>query len=437
MTTPAATELGHATRVMAANSDFRFVPGLGWLSWDGTKWATDAEGALMAVVHGAAERYHSLAPGSPLSQILTSRRGLEDVAVICRDIPGVRISVDQLDQCHGHLHASGVTWDLQTGAAAPTLKSELNTRSLAIEPAAGCPRWLQFLDECFPNEPDMPLYLQRLIGYGLTGEASAQAFVIMQGAGGNGKSVFIDALTHAFRPYVVHLPVQVLMSAGQQKDGEGASPQLMRLRGARLVFTSESDREGRLDEAKVKLLTGGDEISLRGLYSAAVTFRPEALIMMATNHLPEIRGTDRGIWRRVKVVEWRESFEGREDRHLSRTLREEAAGIVNWALEGALDWYARGEDLAEPPRVAAAAEAYQHQSDFFGSFIPDWLIADDSAWMSRSDVVTVWEEYTDASGGTHLRNNRTLFAALRERNAAEAGRKGVPGFRVRRVGSRT
>lgn len=435
---PAATQLAHAERIMATRPDLRYAPGIGWLHWAGSRWTIGAEQELIAVVRHAANRYAAISPG-PFAFELASRRGLEDVAIICRDVPGVHIDPATLDQCQGRLHTAGLTWNLRTGDAWPTGQDELNTRATSFEPAAQCPRWLEFLRSCFPDAPEMPAYLQRLVGYGLTGHATEQAFILMHGTGANGKSTFVDALTHAFKPYVEHLPIQVLMASKAERTGEEAAPQLLKLRGARLVFTSESDREGRLNEAMIKQLTGTDQISARALYKDPVTFQPQALIFMATNHLPQVRGTDTGIWRRVKVVEWRESFLGdRADKGIFDALKAEAPGIVDWALDGAMSWY--GSGLAEPPRVSLATQEYRHDSDALTDFLaPDGsgqVEPDPSGFISRGDLMDLWVAWNGDRGIIERDCWRavTLFKALRERGVADVGRGKIRGFRLKRSG---
>lgn len=427
------TQLSHAADVMRAHPDLRYAPGLGWYHWDNTRWVPGADGRLTAAIHAAA-RAHPTGRTDDVKHGLTSRQGLVDIAAICCTLPQAVVDPSQLDDCRGLLHTAGLTWDMRTGDALPTRPDELNTRATEVEPAECCPVWLEFLRSCFPDAPEMPAYLQRLVGYGLTGRGSEQAFVLMHGTGANGKSTFIDALTHAFRQYAEHLPIQVLMASKAERSGEEAAPQLLKLRGARLVFTSESDREGRLNESMIKQLTGTDQISARGLYKDPVTFQPQALIFMATNHLPQVRGTDDGIWRRVRVVEWRESFKGdRANKDIFDLLKSEAAGIINWAIDGSMAWYQHG--LGQPERVGLATEAYQHDSDALRHFFPGVVVSDPQAFMRRGDLVDVWIDWNQSEGipERDCWRANTLYKALRERGAAETAINGDRGFRLRRA----
>jgi putative DNA primase/helicase len=424
---PRSTELSQARRVVDANPHLRFAPGIGWLSFNGSKWVPDAEAAANEAVRTAADSATITFPGYGAK--FASRRALVDVRAITAELSQTKPA--ELDTHKDWIHTSGITWDLRTGVCWPTEEDELNTKALDWEPATGCPEWVATLERCFPGEPEMVAYLQRLVGYGITGQTREHVFILLHGNGRNGKSTFINVLTHVFREYVQHIPVAVLMSA-DSTNPEGPSPMLLKMRGARMVFTSETARGGRLNEPMVKLLTGGDEITARGMKASPVTFKPEALIWMATNHKPEIQGTDEGIWNRVKLIEWRESFAGREDFGLEDRLKAEAPGIIDWALDGAREWYAG--KLQEPERMRRDTKHFRAESDFFGSFVPDWLALDGSAWIPRKEVLAVYSLYCEDNGLLPVRNPSTLYNALKERGAETAIRNGVHGFRVRRAG---
>lgn len=427
---PDANQVAQAERVLAANPDFRYAAGLGWLRWDGTKWAAGAETVFTQAVIANAKRQVVIAPALPFSQQLASRRGIEDVAKLATTLPAAHVGIDQLDTHLDYLHTAGKTWHLSTGAAWATPREELNTRALAWEPKEECPEWRAMLDRCFPGESDTVDYLQRLIGYGITGRTTEQIFVLLHGRGANGKSTFMDTLSYVFGPYVETIPVEILMNT-KQRDGEAPAPQLAKMRGARIVLTSESERGGLLSEPTVKLLTGDEPLTARTLYREPVTFRPEALILMATNHMPDIRGTDDGIWRRVKLIEWRESFIGRRDTGILDRLKSEAPGIISWALDGAMEWYRNG--LQEPARVTISTDKYREDSDFLGSFMPEWLEVDAASWLPNKEIGALYAEFAEANQLETLRSTRTLYRALEERGATSVKRQGVMGYRVRRA----
>lgn len=424
---PRSTELSQARRVVDANPHLKFSKGLGWMWWDGGRWKQGADGLIAEAVRNAADSATITYPS--FGARFASRRSMDDVKAVCEQL--TLVDPSELDTHKDWIHAGGTTWSMEYGATWDTALTELNTKSLPYEAGGDCPTWMQFLDDCFPGEADMHKYLQRLVGYGITGHTREHIFVLMQGRGRNGKSTFINVLTHVFDDYVRHIPVKILMD-GSQRDGEAASPMLLQMRGARLVFTTETERGGRLDEPMVKQLTGGDTITARALRRDPVSFTPEALIWMATNYNPDIRGTDDGIWNRVKLIEWNESFAGREDRTIEERMKEEAPGILAWALEGAMEWYERG--LEQPQRVKDATDHFRAQSDFLGSFVGDWLVKDSGAKLPRSEVCNIWGEFQEANGDREsLRSMRTLYTALRERGFEEYILDGVRGFRARRA----
>lgn len=429
---PRSTELFQAQAVVDDNPDLRWTPGHGWLAFDGARWAREADGRIEEAVRAAAEAAMFNYP--KFGHRFGSRRSLDDVRTIAQTL--TRIDTAELDAHPDLLHAAGTTWNLRTGESWPTKPAEFNTRACTIAAADGCPEWLAALDRCFPGEPEMVDYLQRLVGYGIMG-GTKRVFVLLHGKGANGKSTFIETLSHVFGQYVQHVPVEVLMNTAQ-RNGESPSPMLVSLQGARMVFTAETERGGRLNEPMVKLLTGGDQITARALRRDPITFRPEALVFMATNHKPEIQGTDDGIWRRVKLIEWRESFIGRQDNDIQLKLNAEAPGILRWALDGALKVMIDGggeRGLQEPERVTLATRAFRDDSDFLGAFVPDWIDPDPTCRISREEIRMTWEAFCEANGagGNPLRNMTTLYRALEERGAQAYKSNGVRGYFARRV----
>lgn len=204
------TETAVARLVVANLPELLFMPGVGWHRWTGVKWATDgAEGELYREIIRRVDARYAMAPSAANAR-LCEHRAVEGIAKICARLASAPPST--LDTRLDLLHTAGVTWNLATGECWPSRPEERNTKAAALEPAEQCPQWHAFLDSCFPGEPEMVAYLQRLVGYGITGYVNEQVFVLMQGSGANGKSTFINALTHAFKDYCLHLPVQVLMN---------------------------------------------------------------------------------------------------------------------------------------------------------------------------------------------------------------------------------
>ncbi|WP_121062195.1 phage/plasmid primase, P4 family [Chachezhania antarctica] len=237
---------------------------------------------------------------------------------------------------------------------------------VAYDPAAACPAWLAFLDRVQPD-PEVQAFLRRWIGYCLTGKTTEQKLVFNYGGGRNGKSTFVDVLARIFADYGTTVPIETLTGTEQRK-GSDATPDLVRLPGARFVRASEPEQGTRMKEALIKALTGGEAIMIRRMMQEFVEVVPEFKLMISGNHKPEIRGSDDGIWRRVLLVPWLVQIPDDEvDPTLADKLWAEAEGILAWAVQGFLEWADQG--LAAPAVVREATDEYRLESDKLRLFL--------------------------------------------------------------------
>jgi putative DNA primase/helicase len=209
-------------------------------------------------------------------------------------------------------------------------------------------------------------YLQRAIGYTLTGSTREQVFFLLYGTGRNGKSVFMNTIAAMMGDYASETPTETLMV--KPLGAGGASSDVACLAGARLVGANESEDGQRLAEARIKALTGGDPITARHLYQAPFTFTPAFKLWLRTNHRPDVKGTDEGIWRRVRLVPFAVTIpESDVDHDLSEKLAAELPGILAWAVRGCLAWQAGG--LGYPDAIRRAVEGYRDEMDHIGPFL--------------------------------------------------------------------
>jgi putative DNA primase/helicase len=267
--------------------------------------------------------------------------------------------------------------DLMTGETVATNRDVMVTKKLGTTqtPDALCPRWLQFLDTIFEGNQEIIDFVQRAVGYSLSGEVTEQCFFIMTGTGANGKSTFIHALGKMFGDYSGITPMQTLtvmpFSNGQTND-------LAAMEGKRFIAASDGEAGQRLAEAKIKHMTGGDTICCRGMYKDFKEYDPQFKLWLATNDLPNVTGSDNAIWRRIMVIKFPVTIpEELRDRDLSTKLAAEAAGIFNWALQGYRAWKTGG--LKPPSEVTEATQTYRCENDLIGQFIEDRCVQDPAA----------------------------------------------------------
>lgn len=237
---------------------------------------------------------------------------------------------------------------------------------VAYDPAATCPLFDEFLERIQPI-PEMRRFLQRWLGLSMTALTGEQKFAFFYGSGANGKSVLVDVMARLLGDYAASAKIESLTGRNRRGGGD-ATPDLVPLIGARMVRASEPDEGEKLQEGLIKELTGGEPILVRALHSDFVLVHPQFKLTISGNHRPEIRGGDDGIWRRVLLVPFDIQIPPAErDPKLGEKLWEERSGILNWLIEGLLDYLERG--LQVPQAVSEATQAYREDSDPVGTFL--------------------------------------------------------------------
>lgn len=234
--------------------------------------------------------------------------------------------------------------------------------------AADCPRWLAFLDDIFAGDKDLIRYIQKAVGYSLTGSTAEQCAFFLYGTGRNGKSTFIDVIRDVFGDYAANIQPETIMVKSSQNSAINSD--IARLKGARLVTSVEPNEGVRLNEGLLKQLTGDDTVTARKLYSEEFEFKPEFKLWMATNHKPIIRGTDTGIWRRIHMIPFNVQIpEDKVDKNLTHKLKAEMTGIFKWCIDGCLMWQREG--LQMPAAVLKSVREYRREMDVISAFIED------------------------------------------------------------------
>lgn len=397
----------------------RYSGALGFYVWNGKAWEP-SNNKLRHQIHtmGAAL---ALAGKTRQAKAFVTTRRIDEMTKELKSVPGVYTDADAFDRNHDILAFNNGVVDLRTGKLREHRKEDLNTSVLSVDydPDAQCPRWEQFLKEIMPGTPDMPTYLQRLVGYGITGRTSEQCFAVLHGKGANGKSVFIDAITKIFAEITEDTP----FSTFEEKSSGGIPNDIAKLRDARLVSSNEGESGKPMAEAVLKRATGGDDMTARFLQKEFFTFTPKFLILMATNHEPQFRGQDEGLWRRVKMIPFTRFFrpEEREDKTVMdrRFQVEEAAGIAAWAVRGAVEWYRGG--LQDPDVVRGATSNFRETSNTLDGFCPGIVevTKNPNDVVPGSDLFTAYMEWAQAENlPTKEQWRRTTFyRAMTERGA--------------------
>lgn len=282
------------------------------------------------------------------------------------------VRLAELDTNPWLFNVANGTIDLRTGELRDHDRSDLLTQLSDVEhdPAATCPTWLAFLDVVMGRSEAMRFYLQRVVGYQMTASTREQCLVFHFGEGSNGKSTFRGIVQAVLGEYAAAAPRGLLLAS----KGPSAHPaELARLYGKRFAACAEVGENDSIDEAKLKDLTGGDVIACRRMNENFWDMRPTHKLDLFGNHKPTIRGTDNGIWRRIRLVPWLTTIsEEQKDKDLGDKLRKELPGILNWALEGCAKWLLVG--LSEPDEVRAAVGEYRSESDVLGAFLRDHCV---------------------------------------------------------------
>lgn len=317
--------------------------------------------------------------------------------------------------------ANGVV-DLKTGKLREGRPDDRITKHslVSFDTATRCARFERFLSEIFNGDAALVDYMQRMVGYCLTGSVGEQCLFCWYGSGANGKTTLAGVLRYIFGDYAVNLPFSALEMKHRNSND------LVTLAGARLATAAETNEGVRLNEARIKVLTGGDPITARRLYHEAFTFEPTHKLVLAFNHKPIIADNSEGMWRRVRLIPFTRQFKPEEqDKGLPDALRVEAPGILAWAVRGCLLWQKEG--MGEPPAVARATAAYREESDHVGEFVKDCCVVESGAAVASG---LLWQEYKHWTViNEEVPLSRQAFAERLEKRGFRSGRGGHGGTR--------
>ena len=369
------TDSGNSIRLLRSlDGNGRYCPEYkSWLIWNGKRWDWDDDGAIVRAAKQMARDIYAEAASEPND---TNRTHLAKHAKISENVNRLTaaevlarselpVHPCELDRDNMLFGVTNGTIDLRTGFLLVPSREHFITKMAPVDytPRALAPKWNAFLKRVLPDE-QLRNYVQRCVGYSLTGSVGEQCLFLCQGGGQNGKSVFRELLLALVGDYGSVLPVSALMT----QTTNNASPEVAGLRGVRFSAASESEEHDRLAESQVKRLTGGDTLTARHLHKGYISFEPTHKLWLLTNHLPNIYGDDPAIWRRIRVIPFDVTIPDSErDNHLTGKLLKELPGILNWAIDGCRDWQQQG--LTPPQSIIARTEAYRAEQDVLSNWL--------------------------------------------------------------------
>lgn len=417
-----ATDLGNAEQFVADHGAIlRYCQAKGkWLVWSGDRWQWDDTDCVVALAQKTArsmltealqigdyEKHRVYATHAIHSE---ARARIDAMVYLARPLLSVRPK--DLDSDRLLFTVANGTLDLRTFVLQPHSPSDLVTKlsPVTYDPLAACPNWVRFLEDITDGDAEIIGYLQRAVGYSMTGKTSEHALFMLYGAGCNGKTTFVEALRHVFGEYAKTADFSTFM---QQKSSSGPRNDLAMLCGARLVTATESDDGNHLAESFVKQITGGDTVTARFLYGEHFEFDPQFKLWLSTNHKPNIRGTDDGIWRRIRLIPFTVRIPDEKiDRSLPEKLKSEASGILRWAVEGLGQYLARGLD--EPECIKNATAEYRHDEDEIGRFIQARCSTTNSARIPARALYSAFKSWA-AQNAESVVDERKFAKSMTER----------------------
>ncbi|MCU4879350.1 phage/plasmid primase, P4 family [Bacillus cereus] len=397
------TELGNAERIAYYHGEnVRYCNELEWLIWNGKHWHEDSKRQIEAIT---AKTLRAIYGEAKATEDKYQSKLLHDWAKKCErrsirinsilDVrPMVSVKKKELDSHSFLFNCDNGVIDLKTGELLPHDRDLLLTKISPIkyDRNAECSNWKAFLESIFKTpagEADYELinYLQKAIGYSLTGVTKEQVMFFLFGNGRNGKSTFINIIQDLLGDYGRQTNSDTFL---KKRNDSGINNDVARLDGARFVSAVESEEGQQLSEALVKQITGGEKMSARFLRQEYFEFTPEFKVFFTTNHKPIVKGSDEGIWRRIMLIPFTVTIpKDKIDYDLPDKLAKEMPGVLRWAVEGCMKWQSEG--LRAPEAVKAATAEYREDMDILGPFIDENCAVYSTA---RVEAKLLYENYT-------------------------------------------
>lgn len=373
-----------------------------WLVWDGKRWKHGDDSGVTILAHRTAlSIYDDISKQTEemrkkyVAWAMASESAQRIEAMIKSARPYLTKSHELFDT-HAHLLTvgNGVV-NLRTGHLMPYDATLMLTKMTPVEYDANAkaPKWSAFLDTIFEGNYDLIQFIQRAVGYTLTGSVDAHCLFFLYGVGANGKSTFLEAMRMLMGEYYITTSIEAMLSSDNANQ---ATPYVASLPGIRMAMASEMPEGRRFNESLIKDITGGGTIVARHLYGKPFQFQPSHSLWISGNHRPRITGTDEGIWRRIRLIPFNAFIEPAKRRPMAEVLeefRQELPGILTWAVQGAVAWYDWG--LPQSDTVDRATMEYRGDEDVVARFIADRCVMMPSASTVKHIIFDAWQKWCE------------------------------------------
>ncbi|NBX03151.1 MAG: hypothetical protein EBR02_03625 [Alphaproteobacteria bacterium] len=397
-----------------------------WLVWDGTHWTPDlssnllvlAEESIKTQMQEFSQTHHHEEAKKFVTCLSTGRlRSIGELAKSKMAIKKSEFNPDPwLFNCK-----NGVI-NLRTGELLKHSPEyfQCSVANVDYDQNAKCPQFVEFTRQIMLGDDAMISYLQRAMGYTLTGLTEEHCFFFLMGGGRNGKTTLLRIMSYIWSKYSQTVAAKTLMV----QRFEQTPSDIAQLEGKRFAQCSETDAMQSLNEARIKSLTGGDEVQARRRYSDEHSFTPQFKLWVATNTMPKISGTDEGIWRRIHKIPFNLNLTPEQvDRELEAKLTQEASGILNWLLEGCMQWQKMG-GLNPPEAVKQATREYRAEMDVLGDFITGCLEHVTGQNINNADLYRDFKTwFYENVGDKELPTQKDLTIRLKQDGFVQKGGK--------------
>jgi len=433
------TDLGNAHRFVAVHGDrFRYCrEERRWLEWRDGRWRRDLTGAAERAAAEVVETLWAQVLRLPFEKRKEPARwalhsqsaaALRNILTVASTDGELAVRLDQLDTDPYLLACGNGTLDLRTGELRDPDPVDMITLGTDADykPDAPRERWLRFLDEVFDGDPDLVAFVKRAYGSTLTGDTRDRALFIEYGSRFNGKSTLNRAVQQTLGDLAHTAPIRVVMRTKQAEIPN----EIAALHRKRLVVIAETADGHRLDENRVKMLTGRDKVPARFLHQEWFDFEPQYKLVLYTNFRPKVDGSDGAVWDRIRLIPFRVSFADREDQELDVKLSAETEGILAWLVEGCLEWQDSG--LGSCDAVEQATVAYRTENDVIGRFVDECCDLGDEYRVTRKALRAALARYCEDTGDD-VPPAATVGRWLTERGVRDSRVDGIRAYRGIRV----